>query len=197
MYIYTNLGSNPISHAGPILTQSGILSTSGYHTVHLNSGIQLSEGKKFSVVLKLINSGYNYPVAVEAPISGYSSKAKANSGESFISPDGTTWTDITTDPDHLNTNVCIKAFTDKENMSYVTDFVATQTSGSVPLNVVFTDKSTGSPTSWYWDFGDSTYSTIQNPFHVYIKAGQYIVILKVTNKAGSNIVKKTVLIYQN
>ena len=48
-----------------------------------------------------------------------------------------------------------------------------------------------------WDFGDSTYSTIQNPFHVYIKAGQYIVILKVTNKAGSNIVKKTVLIYQN
>jgi PKD repeat protein len=93
--------------------------------------------------------------------------------------------------------VCIKAFTDKENMSYVTDFVATQTSGSVPLNVVFTDKSTGSPTSWYWDFGDSTYSTIQNPFHVYIKAGQYIVILKVTNKAGSNIVKKTVLIYQN
>ena len=61
MYIYTNLGSNPISHAGPILTQSGILSTSGYHTVHLNSGIQLSEGKKFSVVLKLINSGYNYP----------------------------------------------------------------------------------------------------------------------------------------
>jgi hypothetical protein len=79
----------------------------------LNSGVQLSEGKKFSVVLKLINSEYNYPVAVEAPISGYSSKARANAGESFISPDGNNWTDLTTDPDHSNTNVCIKAFTDK------------------------------------------------------------------------------------
>ena len=197
MYIYTNLGSNPISHVDPILTQSGMIYFSGYHTVHLNSGVQLSEGKKFSVVLKLINSGYNYPVAVEAPISGYSSKAKANAGESFISPDGNTWTDITTDPDHSNTNVCIKAFTDKVNMSYVTDFVATPTSGNVPLNVVFTDTSTGSPTSWYWDFGDRTYSTIQNPVHVYNKAGQYTVILKITNTAGSNTVNKTVRIYQN
>ena len=82
-------------------------------------------------------------------------------------------------------------------MSYVTDFVATPTSGNVPLNVVFTDTSTGSPTSWYWDFGDRTYSTIQNPVHVYNKAGQYTVILKITNTAGSNTVNKTVRIYQN
>ena len=113
LYIYINSGFNPISPAGPVLTQTGIISTSGYHTVRLNSGVQLNEGKKFSVVLKLINSGYNYPVAVEAPIAGYSSKARANLGESFISPDGNNWTDLTTDPDHSNTNVCIKAFTDK------------------------------------------------------------------------------------
>ena len=197
LYIYTNLGSNPINHTGPVLIQSGIISTSGYHTVHLNSGVQLSEGKKFSVVLKIINSGYNYPVAVEAPISGYSSKAKANAGESFISPDGNTWTDITTDPDHSNTNVCIKAFTEPGNISNVADFFATPTSGNVPLHVVFTDKSTGSSTSWYWDFGDRTYSTIQNPVHVYNKAGQYTVILNVTSTAGSNTVKKIVRISQN
>jgi C1A family cysteine protease len=197
LYIYTNLGSNPISHADPVLIQSGIISTSGYHTVHLNSGVQLSEGKKFSVVMKFINSGYNYPVAVEAPIAGYSSKAKANTGESFISPDGNTWTDITTDPDHSNTNACIKAFTDPGNISNVADFFATPTSGNVPLHVMFTDKSTGSSISWYWDFGDRTYSTIQNPVHVYNKAGQYTVILKVTNRAGSNTVKKIVRISQN
>ena len=139
MYIYADLGSNPISHTGSVVTQSGIISTSGYHTVHLNSGVQLRKGKKFSIVLKLTNSGYNYPIAVEAPISGYSSKAKANAGESFISPDGNTWTDITTDSDHSNTNVCIKAFTDEGNMSHVADFSANQTFGNVPLDIVFTD----------------------------------------------------------
>lgn len=33
--------------------------------------------------------------------------------------------------------------------------------------VQFTDYSAGSPTSWLWDFGDGTSSTLQNPTHVY------------------------------
>jgi hypothetical protein len=101
---------------------------SGYHTVNLSSGIQLKADHKFSVVLKLTNSKYNYPIAIETPISGYSSKAKANSGESFISSNGNTWTDITTDSGYLNTNVCIKAFTKTGNTSKVTEFFATSTS---------------------------------------------------------------------
>ena len=32
-------------------------------------------------------------------------------------------------------------------------------------SVPFTDKSTGSPTSWSWNFGDNTTSTAQNPTH--------------------------------
>jgi hypothetical protein len=128
IYIYTNPSSTPISQADPVLTQSGLISMSGYHTVNLSSGIQLKADHKFSVVLKLTNSKYNYPIAIETPISGYSSKAKANSGESFISSNGNTWTDITTDSGYLNTNVCIKAFTKTGNTSKVTEFFATSTS---------------------------------------------------------------------
>lgn len=65
------------------------------------------------------------------------------------------------------------------------DFDASPISGNVPLNVSFTDKSTGSPTSWYWDFGDGNKSSDQNPTHTYVKAGDYFVTLNVTNFYGT------------
>ncbi len=70
-------------------------------------------------------------------------------------------------------------------------FSASPTSGKSPLDVKFTDKSTGSPTKWKWDFGDGTISTKQNPTHKYSKAGKYTVALTVTNAAGINTVTKS------
>jgi len=68
----------------------------------------------------------------------------------------------------------------------VAAFSASPTSGTKPLKVQFTDKSTGSPTSWKWDFGDGTTSTTHNPLHTYIKKGKLTVSLTVKNAAGSN-----------
>ncbi|HEY3362532.1 MAG TPA: PKD domain-containing protein [Methanosarcina sp.] len=68
----------------------------------------------------------------------------------------------------------------------VASFSASPTSGSAPLKVQFTDKSTGSPTSWKWTFGDGTYSTAKNPAHTYSKIGKYTVSLTVKNTKGSN-----------
>ena len=65
-------------------------------------------------------------------------------------------------------------------------FSAKPTTGKVPLKVQFTDKSTGSPTTWKWNFGDGSTSTEQNPTHKYSKAGKYTVSLTVKNKLGSN-----------
>lgn len=68
----------------------------------------------------------------------------------------------------------------------VASFSASPTSGTAPLNVSFTDKSTGYPESWNWDFGDGSTSTEQKPVHTYSEAGKYTVNLTVTNLAGSS-----------
>ena len=73
----------------------------------------------------------------------------------------------------------------------VASFISNVTSGNVPLSVAFTDKSTGSPTSWKWTFGDGTTSTAKNPTHKYSAKGSYTVILTATNAAGSNTVTKS------
>ncbi|WP_230670147.1 PKD domain-containing protein [Methanosarcina barkeri] len=73
----------------------------------------------------------------------------------------------------------------------VAAFTASPTSGKTPLNVAFTDTSTGSPTSWFWNFGDGAKSFLQNPIHKYSKAGIYTVNLTVKNAKGKNTVTKT------
>jgi len=75
----------------------------------------------------------------------------------------------------------------------VAAFCASQTSGNAPLKVSFTDKSTGTPTSWSWSFGDGKTSTLKNPLHIYSKAGKYTVSLTVKNAAGTNM--KTITKY--
>ena len=68
----------------------------------------------------------------------------------------------------------------------VAAFSASPTSGNLPLKVQFSDKSTGSPTSWKWNFGDGKTSTSRNPAHTYTKAGKYTVSLTIKNAAGTN-----------
>ncbi len=64
------------------------------------------------------------------------------------------------------------------------DFTADKTTGTAPLTVQFTDKSTGNITGWNWDFGDGTTSTEQSPAHTYSTAGSYTVSLVVSD--GTN-----------
>jgi PKD repeat protein len=52
--------------------------------------------------------------------------------------------------------------------------------------VIFTDASSGGPTSWSWDFGDGTSSTAQNPSKTYAAAGTYTVSLTVSNSVDSD-----------
>jgi PKD repeat protein len=74
----------------------------------------------------------------------------------------------------------------------IADFVAEPLDGLKPLNVQFTDRSTGSTmTSWLWNFGDGTTSTQQNPMHTYTSAGDYTVQLKAKNPYGENTRVKT------
>jgi PGF-pre-PGF domain-containing protein len=79
-------------------------------------------------------------------------------------------------------------------LSYITAFVepvanfsANTVTGYAPLAVSFTDNSSNIPTAWFWDFGDDTNSTQQNPTHTYSVTGIYNVSLNASNLAGSNL----------
>ena len=72
----------------------------------------------------------------------------------------------------------------------VASFTSNSTIGFRPLNIAFTDTSTGFPTSWSWDFGDGNTSTSQNPVHEYSNVGNYSVTLTVANDKGSNYTQK-------
>ena len=73
----------------------------------------------------------------------------------------------------------------------IADFGANPMSGNLPLSVVFTDLSSGNPTTWAWDFGDGTTSTVQNPSHTYTLSGVFTVSLTVTNAYGTATKVKT------
>lgn len=77
----------------------------------------------------------------------------------------------------------------------IADFSAYPTYGNALLEVKFTDKSTGSPTSWKWDFGDGDTSPYQSPIHAYYGPGHYTVTLTVANPAGNDTFIKTNYIY--
>jgi len=70
------------------------------------------------------------------------------------------------------------------------DFIGSPTAGYEPLAVQFTDSSDGSPTSWYWDFGDGYTSTQRDPFHQYLSRGVYDVFLRVSNFVGADSLKQ-------
>lgn len=73
----------------------------------------------------------------------------------------------------------------------VADFDFSPRQGEAPLLVEFTDRSTGNPTAWAWDFGDGERSDEQNPVHVYTspRPEGYSVTLRVTSADGSSAAK--------
>jgi len=62
--------------------------------------------------------------------------------------------------------------------------------------VAFTDTSTGSPTSWHWEFGDNNSSNQQNPVHQYGSPGTYTVVLTARNAVGESVASNLVTINQ-
>jgi len=75
----------------------------------------------------------------------------------------------------------------------VADFSAQLQEGSAPMTVFFTDKSTGYPTKFVWDFGDGSSdntSPLQNPQHIYRIPGVYTVSLTASNSEYTNTTEK-------
>jgi PKD repeat protein len=60
--------------------------------------------------------------------------------------------------------------------------------------VSFNDQSSGSPTQWFWYFGDSGTSSSQNPSHTYAAPGTYSVTLQVWNATTTSTTSKLVTV---
>ena len=73
----------------------------------------------------------------------------------------------------------------------VASFTGTPTLVLTGMPVQFNDTSINTPTSWSWDFGDSTGSSLQNPSHAYSTLGLKTVSLTATNPQGSNVSTRT------
>ncbi len=111
VYVYKGVrADNPVR--GTLAAQKGgRLKNAGYYTIPLKSQVPLSEGERFSVVVKLNTKNHSYPIPVECHVKGETRKArvKARAGEGFISYNGTAWNDVL---DWFpKTSVCVKAFT--------------------------------------------------------------------------------------
>jgi PKD repeat protein len=68
------------------------------------------------------------------------------------------------------------------------DFSADPLTGAVPLEVQFTDTSSGNITNWEWDFDNdgNIDSTEENPSHTYTDAGDHSVSLTVSDGSNSD-----------
>ncbi len=73
-------------------------------------------------------------------------------------------------------------------------FTASPRTGVPPLTVYFTDTSTGTVTSWLWQFGDGLTGTLSSPTHTYRLTGTFDVTLTVTGPGGSDVEVKTAYI---
>ncbi len=186
VYVYSNVSSVPTS--GSLSgNKTGAISLPGYHTISLEQPVPLSSGQRFSIVVKLTTPGYNYPIPLEYPYSGYSSAATAHAGESYISRDGALWSDLTTS--YANANVCLKAFTTvTDNSSAIGAFNSStgtfylkNANSAGPADVTFRYGPAGSgwkPVTGDWDGDGKRTVGLYNP-----ATGTFY--LKNTNAAGA------------
>ena len=111
--IYKNCTADNPSSGTLMLTQKADQTYAGFHTVVLDKPIILGKGESFSVVIKqLTSSGETGRISVDVSTAGswYENVSVSEDGQSFVSPNGTGWMDISAGGG--NENCRIKAYTD-------------------------------------------------------------------------------------
>ncbi len=87
---------------------TGTAELPGYVTVAFDRKLPVNGGRHFVIAVKLTSPGETFPLATERRSSIWSPGAWARPGQSFMSRDGSTWTDVARV--RANVNVCLKAF---------------------------------------------------------------------------------------
>ena len=90
IYLSTNYNGNLNERK---LVKSGDVTYAGYHTVEFEPEF-IAPNTDFAIIVKFTTPGYNYPIPIEMVQSGYSSGARSGPGESYLSSNGSGWTDV-------------------------------------------------------------------------------------------------------
>lgn len=168
---------------------------------------------KPSVNFKVSDSVACYPLRSQFTDLSSASSGTTNTAWLWDFGDGSQGTQQ--NPQHIYTTtgnfaVTLKITNDKGCFSVLTKTAYIKTNGGVqanfsntqptvcrpPFAINFTNGSTGPGTlTWFWDFGDGTNSTLQNPSHTYTSNGNYTVTMATTSSVGcSDTIKKISLL---
>ena len=107
--IYTGCDGSPVS--GKLAKTAAVtLKAPGYNTVELDAPVKVVKGERFSVVVKTSSGLTDNLIPVECLLPGYSDKATAEQGQSWVSFDGKNFEDTMVSAAKAKANVCVKAF---------------------------------------------------------------------------------------
>ena len=103
---------NSLSLVGQKAVAQGKFENPGYYTVELDQPIDLKQGQKFAVIVKISTPGAQYPVATEYKADENSQNVIITDGEGYISQNGINWKNT---EENYSCNLCLKAYTKKGN----------------------------------------------------------------------------------
>ncbi|MFI5187072.1 MAG: PKD domain-containing protein [Chitinophagales bacterium] len=189
-------GSNSI-----LQNPSTIYNTAGTYPVHLavqsNLGCNGSITKNIVVAGKITDFKTPATICIGQTVNFQNNSSPSPVSSSWTFSDGTTSSQINPVKTFLtggtyqvklinNYGNCSDSITKTITVisSPTIDFTTNDsTACSAPFTVQFTDKSIGAST-WFWDFGDGTTSTQQNPSHTYTNPGLYDITFGITLPGG-------------
>lgn len=127
-------------------------------------------------------------VSGPTPLVEYVGNGKASAGGITAGPDGLYFTDLYRDfaayPSQPGANIYRIVYVGA--LAGPPTFATDRNVGLPPTGVVFTNETDAPPgTTWLWDFGDGSTSSLQNPSHVYLAPGAFDVTLTATADGSS------------
>jgi len=182
-----------------LFTTDGVIDYTGFHTIDLDTPVELTAGDNFYIYLKLSIGGHPYdrtsivPVLLGATYQSPVVKSAANPGESYYRS-GSQWLDLYDykfdDPQWDGTaNFCIKALSDR-NPPPNRPIIDGSTEGKAGEEYTYTASTTdldGDRVYYIWDWGDGTFSSwlglydsgeICETSHSWEEEGNYIIRVK-------------------